>query len=82
METPVIVAARRTPIGKFLGGLASIPAPQLGAEVVKVILDETGVDPAQIDEVIMGNVLQAGLGQNPARQATCRRIKAGSIRFS
>jgi len=69
METPVIVAARRTPIGKFLGGLASMPAPQLGAEVVKVILGETGADPAQIDEVIMGNVLQAGLGQNPARQA-------------
>jgi acetyl-CoA C-acetyltransferase len=69
METPVIVAALRTPIGRFLGGLAGIPAPQLGAEVVKALFKKTGVDPKHVDEVIMGNVLQAGLGQNPARQA-------------
>jgi acetyl-CoA C-acetyltransferase len=69
METAVIVAALRTPIGRFQGGLAGIPAPRLGAEVVKAIIDQTGVDPKEIDEVIMGNVLQAGLGQNPARQA-------------
>jgi len=69
METAVITAALRTPIGKFLGGLSSIPAPQLGAEVIKGIFAETGADPAQVDEVIMGHVLQAGLGQNPARQA-------------
>ena len=69
METAVITAALRTPIGKFLGGLSSIPAPQLGAEVIKGIFAETGTDPAQVDEVIMGHVLQAGLGQNPARQA-------------
>ena len=69
METPVIVSAIRTPIGKFLGGLSSTPAPRLGAEVVKATLLRTGIDPGQIDEVIMGNVLQAGLGQNPARQA-------------
>ncbi len=69
METAVITAALRAPIGRFLGGLSSIPAPQLGAEVIKGIFAETGTDPAQVDEVIMGNVLQAGLGQNPARQA-------------
>lgn len=69
METPVIVAALRTPIGRFLGGLSTFPAPQLGAEVIKAIFSQTQVDPSEIDEVIMGNVLQAGLGQNPARQA-------------
>jgi acetyl-CoA C-acetyltransferase len=69
MERPVICSALRTPIGRFLGGLSSIPAPQLGAEVIKATLESTGVDPASIDEVIMGNVLQAGLGQAPARQA-------------
>lgn len=69
MERPVICSALRTPIGRFLGGLSGIPAPQLGAEVIKATLDRTGVDPGAIDEVIMGNVLQAGLGQAPARQA-------------
>jgi acetyl-CoA C-acetyltransferase len=69
MERAVIVAARRTPIGRFLGGLASIPAPLLGAEAIKAVIADTGVDPKSIDEVIMGNVLQAGLGQAPARQA-------------
>jgi acetyl-CoA C-acetyltransferase len=69
METAVITAALRTPIGKFQGGLASIPGPQLGAEVIKGIFAQTGTDPAQVDEVIMGHVLQAGMGQNPARQA-------------
>ena len=66
MEKPVIVAAKRTAIGRFLGGLSSIPAPTLGAEVIKAILAETKIDPAEIDEVLMGNVLQAGLGQRPA----------------
>ncbi|UCG52946.1 MAG: acetyl-CoA C-acetyltransferase [Candidatus Latescibacterota bacterium] len=69
MEKPVIVAARRTAVGRFQGGLASIPASKLGAEVVKDILAQTKVDPNEIDEVIMGNVIQAGQGQNPARQA-------------
>ncbi len=69
MEKPVIVAARRTAVGRFQGGLASIPAAKLGAEVIKDIIARTKIDPNQIDEVIMGNVLQAGLGQNPARQA-------------
>jgi acetyl-CoA C-acetyltransferase len=56
MERAVIVAARRTPIGRFLGGLASIPAPLLGAEAIKAVIADTGVDPKSIDEVIMGNV--------------------------
>jgi acetyl-CoA C-acetyltransferase len=65
----VICGAVRTPIGTFQGGLAGVRAPQLGALVVKAILEKTGVDAARIDEVIMGNVCQAGLQQNPARQA-------------
>lgn len=65
----VICAAVRTPIGAFSGGLASVRAPQLGALVVKAILEKSGVDAGKIDEVIMGNVCQAGLQQNPARQA-------------
>jgi acetyl-CoA C-acetyltransferase len=56
-------------MGRFQGSLSTIPAPKLGAEVVKALLERTKVDPEQIDEVIMGNVLQAGLYQNPARQA-------------
>lgn len=69
MEKAVIVEALRTPIGGFLGGLSSISAPQLGALVVKAILEKTKIDPELVDEVIFGNVLQAGLHQNPARQA-------------
>jgi acetyl-CoA C-acetyltransferase len=65
----VICAAVRTPIGRFQGGLASVRAPQLGAACVKALLEKTGLDPAKVDEVIMGNVCQAGLQQNPARQA-------------
>ncbi len=67
--TVVIVAAKRTPVGAFQGSLASIPAPRLGAIVLKSILEETGIDKNKIDEVIMGNVISAGLGQAPARQA-------------
>jgi acetyl-CoA C-acetyltransferase len=66
----VIVSAVRTPVGNFNGGLASVPATQLGATVVAEALKRAGVDVEQVDEVIMGNVLQAGLGQNPARQAS------------
>ncbi|MFQ6676992.1 MAG: thiolase family protein [Fidelibacterota bacterium] len=65
----VIVSAKRTPIGAFQGSLATIPAPQLGAIVIKSLLEETGIDGRLIDEVIMGNVISAGLGQAPARQA-------------
>ncbi len=65
----VILSAVRTPIGKFLGGLSSIPATELGAKVVAEAVRRSGVDKADVEEVLMGNVLQAGLGQNPARQA-------------
>ena len=66
---PVILSAVRTPVGRFQGGLAAFSAPQLGAKVVAEAARRAGVEPASVDEVIMGNVIQAGLGQNPARQA-------------
>lgn len=69
MEVPVILSAVRTPVGKFLGGLASFSAVDLGAKVVAEAVRRAGIEPAQVDEIIMGNVVQAGLGQNPARQA-------------
>src|SRR5271154_357355 len=68
-EKPVILSAVRTPVGKFLGGLAPLFATELGARVVSEAARRAGIELNQIDEVIMGNVLQAGLGQNPARQA-------------
>jgi acetyl-CoA C-acetyltransferase len=66
---PVIVAAARTPIGKFLGSLASVSAPALGATAIRAALERSGVPAAEVDEVIMGNVIQGGVGQAPARQA-------------
>lgn len=69
MKQVVIVAAKRTAIGSFLGGLASVSAPQLGKVVIAAVLDAAGIKPEQVDQVIMGNVLTAGMGQNPARQA-------------
>jgi len=69
MQNPVIAGAVRTPVGKFLGALSKTAATELGALVVREIVRRTQVDPDQIDEVIMGNVVGAGLGQNPARQA-------------
>jgi acetyl-CoA C-acetyltransferase len=69
MRKAVIVDAVRTPIGRFQGGLSTTPAPRLGAVVIKALIDRNKLDPESIDEVIMGNVLQAGLHQNPARQA-------------
>ncbi len=69
MGKPVIIGAVRTPIGKFLGGLASFRAPELGAIVIREAVKRTGINVEDIDEVIMGNVVQAGVGQNPARQA-------------
>ena len=68
-ESVVIVDACRTAIGAFGGSLASVPAPDLGARVISGLLERTGVDPALVDEVIMGQVLTGGSGQNPARQA-------------
>jgi len=69
MKNAVIVSACRTAVGRFQGGFASVKAPQLGAAVVKEAMSRAGIDPGQIEECIMGNVLQAGVGQNPARQA-------------
>src|SRR5881394_3146047 len=65
----VIISGCRTPVGKFQGSLSDLSATQLGAIVVREAVKRAGVDPAQVDECIMGNVVSAGLGQNPARQA-------------
>ena len=67
--TPVILAACRTPIGRYLGGLASFTAPQLGSVAIREAIKRAGIDAGSIDEVIMGHVLQGGTGQAPARQA-------------
>src|SRR3954465_13494954 len=72
MDDTVIISAVRTAIGKFQGALKSMTAPQIGALVVKAAVERAGLSPQQIDEVIMGNVVSAGLGQNPARQAALR----------
>ena len=74
MDDVVIVAAGRTGVGKFGGSLAKIAASDLGAHVIKGLLAKTGIDPSQISEAILGQVLTAGVGQNPARQAV---IKSG-----
>jgi acetyl-CoA C-acetyltransferase len=74
MEDIYIVGAARTPIGKFGGALAKMPASDLGALVIRKVLERAGVQPEQVSEVILGQVLTAGVGQNPARQAA---IKAG-----
>lgn len=71
---PVIVAAKRTPIGKFFGGLSKVPSPVLGSYAIKAVFDAAPALKGKVDEVIMGCVLQAGLGQNPARQAA---VKSG-----
>jgi acetyl-CoA C-acetyltransferase len=72
LDKPVILSAVRTPIGKFMGGLSPLTAPELGAKVVAESVRRAGIEPAQVDEAIMGNVIQAGLGQNPARQAALK----------
>jgi acetyl-CoA C-acetyltransferase len=69
MNSAYLLAGCRTPMGKFLGSLAAVPAPKLGAVAIAEALRRAEVDPAQVDEVIMGNVLSAGIGQAPARQA-------------
>ncbi len=65
----VILSGARTPIGKFMGALASVPAPRLGAVAVRAAVERAGIDPTQVEEVIMGQVIAAGSGQSPARQA-------------
>jgi acetyl-CoA C-acetyltransferase len=74
MPEAFIISAARTPIGKYLGTLSDVPAPQLGAVAIAEAIKRARVSAAQVDEVIMGHVLQAGVGQNPARQAA---LKAG-----
>jgi acetyl-CoA C-acetyltransferase len=71
---PVIVSAARTPIGKFLGGLSTLTAPELGAVAIRAAVQRAGIEPGDVEEVIMGNVIQGGVGQAPARQAA---IKGG-----
>jgi acetyl-CoA C-acetyltransferase len=72
MQQPVILSAVRSATGKFMGGLAPLQATELGAKVVAEVVRRAAIDPKQVDEAIMGNVVQAGLGQNPARQAALR----------
>ena len=69
MKEVVIVSAVRTAIGSFMGGLSTVPAPRLGAAAIKGALSKIGLEPAQVEEVLMGHVVQAGTGQAPARQA-------------
>src|SRR5438552_1755470 len=74
MADAFILSAARTPIGKYLGGLAELAAPELGCLAIREVIRRAGIDPKEVDEVLMGHVLQAGVGQNPARQAA---LKAG-----
>src|SRR5215471_5733426 len=74
MKELVILSAVRTPIGSFLGKLSSLPAPALGSAAIRCALSRSGVKPDEVEQVILGNVLQAGIGQAPARQAS---LKAG-----
>lgn len=76
---PVIVSAARTPIGKFLGSLSSLSAPELGAAAIKAALERSGVSPESVGNVIMGNVVQAGIGQAPARQAALKAGLPGTV---
>jgi acetyl-CoA C-acetyltransferase len=73
-RTAVIVSGARTPIGRFLGGLAPLKAPELGGTAIRAAVERSGIDPSEIDDVIMGNVVSGGVGQAPARQAA---IKGG-----
>src|SRR5436305_14146321 len=68
-DDAVILSGCRTPVGKFQGSLSDFSAPQLGAIVVREAVKRAGIEPSRVDECIMGNVVSAGLGQNPARQA-------------
>lgn len=76
---PVIVSAARTPIGRFLGGLASLSAPELGAIAIRAALSRANVSPQAVGNVIMGNVLQGGVGQAPARQAALKAGLPGTV---
>ncbi len=77
--TPVILSAVRTPIGRYLGGLSSFPAPKLGALVIREAVRRAGIQDGAVEEVILGNVLQGGVGQAPARQAAIHAGLPGTI---
>src|SRR2546427_6996631 len=77
--TAVILSAVRTPIGKYLGGLASLPAPRLGALVIREAVRRAGIDAGAVEEVLMGNVLQGGVGQAPGRQAAIHGGLPGTV---
>lgn len=79
LNEAVIISAARTPVGKFLGALKGFSAPELGAIVVRESVKRAGIKPEEVDEVIMGCVIQAGLGQNPARQAALRGGLSSSV---
>src|ERR1700687_4631191 len=79
MRAPFLVSAARLPTGKFLGGFKDLSATQLGALAVRAAVACAGIDPSSVDECIMGNVLSAGLGQNPARQAALHGGLAGEV---
>ncbi|HEY7863753.1 MAG TPA: acetyl-CoA C-acetyltransferase, partial [Thermoanaerobaculia bacterium] len=70
MSDILILSAARTPIGSFLGALSSLPAPALGSAAIKAALERAHVGPGDVEQVLFGNVLQAGIGQAPARQAS------------
>src|SRR6266545_4437562 len=70
MKNTVVLSAARTPVGTFLGKLSSLSAPALGSAAIRAALERAGVKPSDVEQVIMGNVLQAGIGQAPARQAS------------
>ena len=78
-RTPVIISAARTPVGRFLGGLAPLRAPELGAVAIRAAIARAGIDPSAIDDVIIGNVLQGGVGQAPARQAAIAAGIPGTV---
>lgn len=77
--TPVILAACRTPIGRYLGGLSPLTAPKLGSLTIKEAVRRAGIDVGAVEEVIMGNVLQGGVGQAPARQAAIHAGIPGTV---
>ncbi|MBK5187712.1 MAG: acetyl-CoA C-acyltransferase [Gemmatimonadaceae bacterium] len=78
-RTPVLVSAARTPVGRFLGGLAPLRAPELGAVAIRAAIARAGIDVSAIEDVILGNVLQGGVGQAPARQAAIAAGIPGTV---
>ena len=78
-RTPVIVSAARTPVGRFLGGLAPLRAPELGAVAIRAAIARAGIDVSSVEDVILGNVLQGGVGQAPARQAAIAAGIPGTV---